>query len=45
MRFRFNYIDKIDFLTVFLETRITAYKAEIIQNSFTVTRLVLFNLN
>jgi hypothetical protein len=43
MRLRFNHIDKIDFLTVFLKARTTAYKAETIWNGFTATGLVPFN--
>jgi hypothetical protein len=45
MRLRFNHIDKIDFLTAFLEARIMAYKAETIQNGFAATGLVPFDPN
>jgi hypothetical protein len=43
MRLRFNHIDKIDFLTAFLEARTIAYRGEMIRNGFRVTRLVLFD--
>jgi hypothetical protein len=45
IRLGFNYIDKIDFLTVFPEARTIVYKAKTIQNGFTATGLVLFNLD
>jgi hypothetical protein len=45
MRLGFNYIDKIDFLTVFPEVCTMAYKAETIWNGFVVTGLMLFDPN
>jgi hypothetical protein len=45
MRLRFNHINKIDFLTAFLEARTMVYKAETIQNGFAATRLMLFDPN
>ena len=45
MRLNFNYINKINFFTIFPEAYIIAYKAKTIQNSFIATRLVLYNLN
>ena len=45
MRLGFNHIDKIDFLTAFPRARTVAYKAQTIQNSFTATGLVPFNLD
>jgi hypothetical protein len=43
MRLGFNYINKMNFLTVFPQARIVAYKAQSIQNSFIATGLVPFN--
>jgi hypothetical protein len=43
MRDGFNHVNKLDFLTVFLEARTAAYKPETIRNGFTVTGLVSFN--
>ncbi len=45
MRNRVNYIDKLDFLTVYNRARIEAITPAIIRSSFAATRLVPFNLD
>lgn len=39
----FNYIDKLDFLVVYLSTYAEAYKPVIIQNSFAATGIVPYS--
>lgn len=43
IRLRISYIDKLNFLTAYLQARIDTFKSDTIQNSFRAAGLVPFN--